>query len=241
MNRVQETQPLPRPLHGAVTEDGRIVFPSEPENAAPRRRSRPFWAEIRRWAWTIGIFVTLAAVLLPASLMAAIYWQARSDQTRPVDAIVVLGAAQYDGRPSPVLRARLDEALAAYEAGSAPLIVVTGGQQVGDRFTEAEAGRNYLIERGVPAAAILMEEQGSNSQQSLEGAAQLLKERRLHRVLLVSDGFHLLRVKLIARDLGLEPFGVPTADSPIEPWSGTELGYVIRETAGIVAYEWDRW
>jgi uncharacterized SAM-binding protein YcdF (DUF218 family) len=243
VNRAQETQPLPRPLNGAVTTDGKIAFPTEPEVTAPaprpRRRRRSFWSELRRWLLTLTIFLCLAVGLLITSLFAAIYVQARSDQTRPVDAIVVLGAAQYDGRPSPVLRARLDQALAAYEAGNAPYIVVTGGQQTGDRFTESEAGRTYLIERGVPADAILMESEGRNSWESLQGVAPLLEERGLERVLLVSDGFHLFRVKLMARELGLEPFGVAAEGSPIEPWTGTELGYVMREAAGIIAFQWD--
>ncbi|MGH2560488.1 MAG: YdcF family protein [Thermomicrobiales bacterium] len=196
---------------------------------------------MRRWLWTLGIFVCLAAVLLVASLFAAIYIQARSDQTRPVDVIVVMGAAQFDGRPSAVLRARLDQALAAYEAGNAPFVVVTGGQQAGDRFTEAEASRDYLIERGVPADAILMEGEGSNSWESLQAAARLLEERNFERVLLVSDGFHLFRVKLMARELGLESFGAPAEASPIKTWSGSEFGFVIREAAGVVAFQWDLW
>ncbi|MGH2531436.1 MAG: YdcF family protein [Thermomicrobiales bacterium] len=238
---MQETQPLPRPLNGAVTSDGSIVFPSEPEPTSPRRRQRSFWNELRRWVVTLSIFACLAVVLLVASLFAAIYIQARSDQTRPVDAIVVMGAAQFDGRPSAVLRARLDEALAAYEAGNAPFLVVTGGQQAGDRFTEARASRDYLIERGVPADAILMEDEGRNSWQSLQAVARLLEDRDLERVLLVSDGFHLFRVKLMARDLGLEPFGVAADESPIRAWSGAEFGFIIREAAGIVSFQWDQW
>lgn len=189
----------------------------------------------------VGLLTAGLGVVLGASaLLAAIYWQARHDQTRPVDAIVVLGAAQYNGTPSPVLRARLDEVLAAYREGVAPLIVVTGGKQPGDQFTEAEASQQYLTDQGVPASAILLENEGRNSLQSMQGAARLLHARNVSRILLVSDGFHLFRVKLMARDLGLTPFGRPARHSPIRPWSSREVDYVVREAAGVVQYLWNR-
>ena len=168
--------------------------------------------------------------------MGAIYVQARSNQSRPVDAIVVLGAAQYNGCPSPILKARLDEALAAYNEGVAPVIVVTGGRQSGDQFTEAEASRDYLVHHGVPENNILLEIKAHNSWQSMQGAANLLKDRGLKRVLLVSDGFHLFRVKLMAKDLGLKPYGRPAENSPIRQNSGRELSYAIREAGGVVAH-----
>jgi uncharacterized SAM-binding protein YcdF (DUF218 family) len=180
--------------------------------------------------------LTVAAAFAGSALMAAIYVQARSDQTRPVDAIIVMGAAQYNGRPSPILRARLDEAFAAYREGVASLIVVTGGRQQGDQFTEAEASRDYLVERGVPAGSILLENDGHNSWQSIQGAADLLEARQLSKVLLVTDGFHLFRVKMMAKDLGLKPFGRPADDSPIQENSGREFSYAVREAGGVVAH-----
>jgi uncharacterized SAM-binding protein YcdF (DUF218 family) len=185
-------------------------------------------------------FALIAPPALGLALVGAVYRQARTDQTRPVEAIVVLGTAQFNGRPGPVLRARLERALELYEAGMAPLIVVTGGRAPGDQFTEAEAGEAWLLERGVPAGAILLENEGRDSWQSMRGVAALLNERRLDRVLLVSDGFHLLRLKLMARDLGLDAYASPTTDSPIRQGSGNEFSYMVREAAGIVGHLFDR-
>jgi uncharacterized SAM-binding protein YcdF (DUF218 family) len=183
----------------------------------------------------------LAPPLLAGSLLAAVYWQARTDETRSVEAIVVLGAAQYNGRPSPVLRARLDRTIEVWRDGVAPLVVVTGGRLTGDAFTEAEAGRDYLIEHGVPESAILMENEAHDSWESMQGVARILEERGLSTVLLVSDGFHLLRVKLMARDLGLTAYVTAAGQSPIRSGSPSELGYAVREVAGIAVFAWQRW
>jgi uncharacterized SAM-binding protein YcdF (DUF218 family) len=205
-----------------------------------RKFRRSLLAELWRWSITIAIFSIVAAAFAGSALMAAIYVQSRSDQTRPVDAIVVLGAAQYNGRPSPILRARLDEALAAYREGVAPLIVVSGGRQQGDQYTEAEASRDYLVERGVPADKILLENDAHNSWESMKGVADLLKEQQLSKVLLISDGFHLFRVKMMAKDVGLEPYGRPAENSPIKENSGREFSYAIREAGGVIAHLLDR-
>ncbi|MDZ7734307.1 MAG: YdcF family protein [Acidimicrobiia bacterium] len=122
------------------------------------------------------------------------------DQTQ---AIIVLGAAQYDGRPSPVLEARLDHAIELYDAGVSPTIVVTGGKQPGDRFTEAAAGYEFLRRRDIPDAAILREEQGSNTWEQLAAASRFLAERDITRVVLVSDDYHAYRLGRIADELGL--------------------------------------
>ena len=203
-----------------------------------RQRRRSWGGELTRWLAAGALVVVLTPPLLAGSLIAAIYWQARTDQARPVEAIVILGTAQFNGRPGAVLRARLDRALSLYEGGSAPLLVVTGGRQPGDRFTEAEAARDYLIERGVQPAAILMENEGRNTWESMRGVAALLSEQGLSRVLFVSDGFHLFRVKLMARDLGLAAFAAPASDSPIRRGSAGEFSYVLREAAAVVAYVW---
>ena len=124
-----------------------------------------------------------------------VWRSARSDEARAADAIVVLGAAQYDGRPSPVLAARLDHALALWEQGYAPRIVVTGGKQEGDRFTEATASAEYLMSRGVPDSAILREVQGTSTWESLAATARILRNRGLESVLVVSDPYHSLRAR----------------------------------------------
>ncbi|MGQ0823649.1 MAG: YdcF family protein [Actinomycetota bacterium] len=144
-------------------------------------------------------------------------WRAaRSDNARPSDAIVVLGAAQYDGRPSAVLAARLDHALLLYEADIAPVIVVTGGRQEGDRFTEATAAATYLHEHGVPDTAILRETTGRSSWESLAASARFLEERAMTNVVLVSDPYHAARIDAIASEVGLDAVTSPTDTSPID-------------------------
>jgi len=210
-------------LEGPV---GRIPDPDR-----PRRRSRAL-----AWFRSLVVLVVLAIPLFVLLIAGAVYWQARTDEVRRVDAIVVLGAAQYNGRPSPVLSARLDHALSLYDDGIAPLIVLTGGKLQGDAFTEAEAGQSYLEERGVPASAMMLENGGRDTFTSMAGVAALLGETDVERVLLVSDGFHLLRAELMARHFGFETYSSAAANGPIEPWSGSELAYVIRETGGILAF-----
>ena len=156
---------------------------------------------------------------------------ARSDQARTSEAIVVLGTAQYNGRPSPVLKARLDHAVALYRRKLAPVIVVTGGSQPGDRVTEATASANYLLAQGVPDDAVLREVSGSSSWQSLAAVAAFLDDRNIDEVLLVSDPFHSYRIRAIADELGLRGRTSPTRTSPI---SGlTEAQYMARETAAV--------
>jgi uncharacterized SAM-binding protein YcdF (DUF218 family) len=184
----------------------------------------------------LSLFLAVAAPVLVLSVAGAVLWQARTDEARPVEAIVVLGAAQYNGQPSNVLQARLDHALTLHADGIAPVIVVTGGRAPGDAFTEAEASRDYLMRQGVPEPAILMEDVGRDTWQSLQGVQNVLEERGIEQILLVSDGFHLLRGKLMARELGFSANGSAAPESPIEPWSAQELGYVVRETAGILAF-----
>lgn len=203
-----------------------------PIGVRQRRRRR----RLSRWVFALTLFVIVAVPLAIAAIMGMVYWQARTDEARPVDAIVILGAAQYNGRPSPVLEARLDHALDLWNRGLATRIVVTGGKQAGDAYTEAETEATYLIERGVPEDAILYENTAHDTWDSMQGVAAVLKEAGLSRVLIVSDGFHLLRAELMARHLGLTPYSSPATESPIAAWSGTEFSYVIRETGGIIVF-----
>jgi len=230
--------PLPRPLDGSAAETvpTRPVGTPEstPGRAGPRRRRRSLWGEAWRWAATLLLFVVVAGALVGVLLVAAIYRQARTDQAGPADAIVVLGTAQWNGQPGPVLRARLDHALNLYRQGLAPLIVVTGGSMPGDAYTEAEAAAGYLIEQGVPPGAILLENEGRDTWESLRGVARLVAEADLGRLLFVSDGFHLFRVKLMARDLGLAAVASPAPDSPIRVGGPAEFAYVVREAGGVV-------
>jgi hypothetical protein len=141
MTQAHDTQPLNGPVLRTTTWE--VVTEPQPDSPEPKkRRRRSVWSEMSRWLVTLVVFAVLAVAVLSGSLLAAIYWQARTDQLARVDAIVVLGAAQYDGRPSPVLRARLDEALIAYRAGAAPLVVVSGG---GSRATATPRPKRAAI------------------------------------------------------------------------------------------------
>lgn len=183
----------------------------------------------------VKLAVTLvAAVLLYLAVTFVQVWQAsRRDEARDVQAIVVLGAAQYDGKPSPVLRARLDHAADLYRRGLAERVVVTGGKQTGDRMTEASVSADYLARNGVPQPAILREVKGRSSWQQLAAAAAFLRQRGITRVLLVSDGFHAARIAAIADELGLEAFTSPAPGSPIR--GAEKLPYLGRETVAVAA------
>lgn len=177
--------------------------------------------------------VTALAVVLVGVYLALTFvqvWQATSDDSQePAQAIVVLGAAQYHGRPSPVLEARLAHAVELYESGVAPTIVVTGGKQAGDRYTEAGASYRYLRARDIPEEAILREEQGANTWSQLAAASVLLSQRGVEDVVLVSDDYHAYRLDRIAHELGLN-----AQVSPIDPGL-SPAGRVRRMTRETVA------
>lgn len=168
-----------------------------------------------RLARNLSVVAFLAAATYFAATLFEVWLASRRDEARPAQAIVVLGAAQYDGRPSAVLRARLDHAAGLWRAGVAPVVVVTGGKRPGDRFTEATASATYLHQLGIPDAAILREVQGRNSWDSLAAAAVFLHRRGIRRVVLVSDPFHAARIRAMARELRMEAYTSPTRTSPI--------------------------
>jgi uncharacterized SAM-binding protein YcdF (DUF218 family) len=179
----------------------------------------------------------LAGLLALAALVTYRIWdQGARDEARPADAIVVLGAAQYDGRPSQILVARLSHAVDLYERGMAPLIVVTGGKREGDRTTEAAVARAYAIERGVPDSAILSEDQGRTTLESLEGVAELFREHDLGTAIVVSDRTHILRVLRIATDLGISALGSPTTTSPLETHPEWQVEATVHELGALGVY-----
>jgi uncharacterized SAM-binding protein YcdF (DUF218 family) len=158
------------------------------------------------------------------------------DDRRAADAIVVLGAAQYNGRPSAILRARVEHAIDLYEAGLARWLVVTGGKADGDRTTEAATARTLAIERGVPASAILVEDQGRTTLESLRGVGAVLRANGLSSALFVSDRTHMLRVLRIARDQGISAWGSPTDSSPTDATFENRLEATAHEIGGLALY-----
>ena len=168
---------------------------------------------IRRLLLAGLVLVALLAVYVGVTFV-QVWMASRRDSARPAQAIVVLGAAQYNGRPSAVLKARLDHAAELYEAKIAPTIVLTGGRQPGDAFTEASTGAAYLMRAGIPESALLLESQGRNSWESLAAAAQILRDQDKTDVVLVSSPYHSLRVELIADEVGLDGHGSPAKDAP---------------------------
>jgi uncharacterized SAM-binding protein YcdF (DUF218 family) len=169
-------------------------------------------------------------VLYVGGTFVQVYRAARHDGATAADAIIVLGAAQYDGRPSPILKDRLDHAFELWDADLAGTIVLTGGRQEGDRFTEATAGYNYLRGAGVPDEALLKEVDGTSTWESLAASARFLIQRDLTRVVLVTDGYHAKRVEAIADDLGLEA-SVSPSDNRLS--RASELKQLLRETVAV--------
>ena len=175
-----------------------------------------------------GLLLLAAAIVYTISLVMVLV-VSQQDQRQPADAIVVLGAAQYNGRPSPVLRARLDHALGLYRERLAPLILVTGGVGRGDTTSEATVGRRYLIYRGVPADAVVAQSEGRTTMASMTAVTTWLRGRGLRRVILVSDPFHIFRLRLEARRTALEAYTSPTESSPISANPVLELRYLLAE------------
>jgi uncharacterized SAM-binding protein YcdF (DUF218 family) len=185
--------------------------------------------------WRLIVVVILLAVGITATLAVRIYLAGLYDDRAPADVIIVLGAAQYNGRPSPVYQARLDHALALYREGYARQLLFTGGRRDGDRYTEADAGRLYALAHGVPEAHIAREGRGRTTWQSLQGAAAILRARGWHRALLVSDPFHAFRLRRMARDLGLTASVSPASQSAVHS-SRLQLRYILREAAVYALY-----
>ena len=177
------------------------------------------------------LVVAVVAVLYACVNVVQVWRVGGTDQARNVDAIVVLGVAQYDGKPSPQLRARLEHALALWADGIAPRIITTGGNQPGDRFTEAEASANFLVEGAVPPEVITQENVGSTTRESLMGVRDIVNERGLTSILIVTDPYHALRARLIAQDLGMVAYVSPTRTSPLQ--GASAVSRHVREAAGV--------
>lgn len=176
---------------------------------------------------TFLVVATFALWLVSAA--AVLIWSSR-DEARPAQAIVVLGAAQYAGKPSPVLRARLDHALDLWNRHLASILILTGGTGLGDTTSEAAVGRIYARKRGVPDSSILVESEGRTTSESMRAVAGMLEVRGLQSALLVSDPFHMLRLRILARRFGFTPYTSPTQTSPISPNREERWKYIFSES-----------
>lgn len=190
----------------------------------------------------IGILGRVAAAfavavgLIVGATAVNIWWTARQDERPVSDAIVVLGSAQYDGKPSPIFEARLDHALDLYNQGVAPMIITVGGRQEGDRFTEAEAGLLWLVDEGIPEEALRAVPDGVDTLKSMELVAALFAEQGLSTAVLVTDPWHALRATRMAEDAGIVASSSPTRQGPAVQTRSTQLRYITRETAAYLFY-----
>jgi uncharacterized SAM-binding protein YcdF (DUF218 family) len=174
---------------------------------------------------------TIATVLVFwIGWMGAVLLWSTLDQARPAESIVVLGAAQYDGHPSPVLRARLDHAVDLWNRHMAQIVILTGGRGLGDTTSEAAVGRGYVRRHGIPDAAILLENEGRTTRASLLAVSRMLSSRGMKTAILVSDPFHMLRLWILSRRFGFTPYTSPTQTSPISPNREERWRYMLGES-----------
>jgi uncharacterized SAM-binding protein YcdF (DUF218 family) len=187
----------------------------------------------------IVLLLILGLLVAPIAASAVAVWQAahtdEASQVDNADAILVLGAAQYGGDPSPIFRGRLDHALLLYERGFADRILVLGAGQPGDEFTEAEAGEGYLVGKGLSSEAVGISPRGNTTYESLEAAAGVMAEQGWQSAFLVSDPWHNLRIRRMARDLGIEGYVSATWHSAAESQATRLQGYA-RETFAYIYY-----
>jgi uncharacterized SAM-binding protein YcdF (DUF218 family) len=186
----------------------------------------------------VGLLVLVLAYFAVSTTLVA-RWMGKDERPR-VDAIVVLGAAQYDGRPSAIYQARLEHAVELWSGGVAPLVVFTGGKEPGDRFTEGGSGARWALARGVPSAAVVTEEQSRTTYQNLAGAKRALERRDpdggRRRIVIVSDPFHMFRAVRQAADLGMDAYPSPTRTSPLSASRLKLTELVLREDLAIAGY-----
>lgn len=199
-----------------------------PDAPAARRRTR--------WLPSAVVGVLLVAGLVLGGTAFRVWQVARVDDRRPVDVVVVLGAAQYDGSPSPIFASRLRHAQQLFEQGVARSIATVGGRRAGDGFTEADAGRRYLVARGVPGGAVTSVGEGSDTLGSLRAVAGVAGARGWRSALLVSDPWHSLRARTMARESGLLSWTSPTRSGPVVQTRETQARYIVRETGALLFY-----
>nr|WP_051116437.1 YdcF family protein [Amycolatopsis nigrescens] len=184
-----------------------------------------------------ALFGTVLLLLLVVGGTAVRVWQvARLDDRAPADVIVVLGAAQYNGKPSGVFEARLEHAKQLYDEGVAKTVVTVGGGKTGDNYTEAEAGQRWLVQQGVPKTATLLVNEGRDTLGSLRAVSAAAQQRGLRTAVIVSDPWHSLRATTMANDTGLDAWGSPTHRGPVVQTRETQAMYIYRETGALLFY-----
>ncbi|MBB4930348.1 vancomycin permeability regulator SanA [Lipingzhangella halophila] len=215
-----------------ATADDSDEPPAAPPRSAtpPRPRRRRFR---KRW---IVVLVVLAVALTPVATWGWVWNTARQDERPRSDAIIVLGASQYNGDPSPIFEARLQHAADLYQEGVAPVIITVGGNQPGDNYTEGGAGRDWLVQTGVPTEQIVAIGEGSDTLRSIEAVAGVFNERSWESAVIVSDPWHSLRSRQIARDFGIDAETSPARSGPAVRERETQLWYITRETASLWYY-----
>ncbi|WP_444980683.1 YdcF family protein [Nocardia shimofusensis] len=198
---------------------------------------RGFGPGLARWIRRGVAGAVLMALIVVGGTAVRVWQVARINDYTPADAIVVLGAAQYSGTPSSVFEARLDQAYDLFEAGVAPRVITVGGKQEGDLYTEAASGKNYLEDRGIPGDAILAVETGSDTLRSVEAVSDAMAEQGWSSVALVSDPWHSLRTRTMARDDGLRAWTAPTRTGPAVYTRESQAHGIFRETFALLWYQ----
>lgn len=186
--------------------------------------------------WRVIVALVIAAALIAGSTSLAIWWTARQDARPHSDAIVVLGSAQYNGKPSSIFAARLAHAHALYEQGIAPVVITVGGKKSGDQFTEAEAGRDYLARDGIPSSHLLAVPEGVDTLESMKDVAAVFRQHGWKKAVLVTDPWHVMRAQKMADDSGIDAASSPTRQGPAVQTRTTQFKYIMRETAAYLVY-----
>jgi uncharacterized SAM-binding protein YcdF (DUF218 family) len=191
-----------------------------------------------KWGLLAGLVLAVLAGGYGFYLYRQVRRAAGRDEAQTADAIIVMGAAQYNGRPSPVLKARLDQAVELYRRGYAKSVITTGSYGPDPNFSEAHVGTQYLVQKGIDRSAIVTEQGSGNTRDSIRAAANLMHSKSWKTALVVSDGFHLFRVKWMLEDQGIEAYASPAPASPIEIDASRRFWYSLREVLLLFIYRW---
>ncbi|AOS65038.1 hypothetical protein TL08_21255 [Actinoalloteichus hymeniacidonis] len=186
--------------------------------------------------WRAVLGTILIGVLVVGGTLVRVWYVARQDDRSQADVVVVLGAAQYNGKPSAVLEARLEHAVTLFESGVADHIMTVGGRQLGDNYTEAEASELWLVEHGIPTDRVIAVGEGVDTLGSFRATSRAISEQGWSTAVVVSDPWHSLRARTMAKDAGIDAWVSPTRRGPIVQTRETQARYILRETAALLHY-----